>query len=108
MADKDSFDELGKDLEVLVAIWALALFDELMQIKPRTVFHLNEKIEAQIRLVQVTVFHDWMSTVQSAGCGHFWWRLWVLVVWVLLFGVRLIVVRVRISVAFVFLILRNS
>jgi hypothetical protein len=58
MADKDSFDELGKDLEVLVAIWALALFDELMQIKPRTVFHLNEKIEAQIRLVQVTVFHD--------------------------------------------------
>lgn len=58
MADKDSFDELGKDLEVLVAIWALALFNELMQIKPRTVFHLNEKIEAQIRLVQVTVFHD--------------------------------------------------
>lgn len=58
MADEDSFDELGKDLEVLVAIWALALFDELMQIKPRTVFHLNEKIEAQIRLVQVTVFHD--------------------------------------------------
>ena len=30
MTHKDSFNELGKYLEVLVAIWGLALFNELM------------------------------------------------------------------------------
>ena len=58
MTHEDTFNELGENLEILVAIGGFSLLNELLQIEARTVLHLNIKIKAQISLVLITVLYN--------------------------------------------------